>query len=123
MTARILLVEDNVVDARLLQRRFRDRPDITFDVTQTMGDAIDRLSSGTYELIVLDACLPDARPHDTVSRIMEHAGDIPIILLTGMDEHARRVLDIPDSLASFNKDAPDADGLVAAIHAALAPGP
>lgn len=56
--ARILLVEDDVVLCDLLARNLRMRK---HDV-QTAGDAVTalaRLQSATFDLVILDICLPD----------------------------------------------------------------
>ncbi len=85
---RILLVEDNDGDARLLAEYLREA--VSLPTTLIRADrfeqARDRLRAGPTDLILLDLSLPDAHGIGTVTLATEAAPDIPIIVLTGLDD-------------------------------------
>ncbi len=86
----ILLVEDNAGDARLLREMFsKERPD-SFELTHLlrMGEALEHLEKGGVDIVLLDMGLPDGYGLDTVRRARRAAPDVPVIVLTGLDDEA-----------------------------------
>ena len=59
---RLLLVEDNAADARVVERHLKDAclNQVTCDVVTTAGEAATRLQAVEYDLVLLDLGLPDA---------------------------------------------------------------
>jgi len=85
----ILLVEDDAVDCRLVKKFLsRSGPPGRFQVetADTLSQAIECLSSGSYDLVLLDLNLPDSSGIDTVQRTHETNSDVPIVVLTGLDD-------------------------------------
>ena len=80
---RVLLVEDNAGDARLLQEYLAEVPDQPFAVTVagSLREAVAAVEG--QHAVLLDLSLPDAHGIDTVSRMAEVAEGAPIIVLTG----------------------------------------
>ena len=89
-TIRILLVEDNPGDARLIQALLDDANIGVYELTmvERLRDAIDRLAKQRFEAVLLDLGLPDSDGLDSVRRIREHARESPIIVLTGQTDAA-----------------------------------
>ena len=87
-TIRILLVEDNPGDARLIQALLDDANIGVYELTmvERLRDAIDRLAKQRFEAVLLDLGLPDSDGLDSVRRIREHARESPIIVLTGQTD-------------------------------------
>ena len=85
---RILLVEDNPGDARLLRELLREAPSLRFELMQVdrLSDARRRMEQEGGDVILLDLSLPDAHGLETVTGMLEVAGDAPIIVLTGLDD-------------------------------------
>ena len=84
----ILLVEDNAGDARLVREMFsQERPD-TFNLTHvlSMNEAEIHLAKGGVDVVLLDMGLPDEHGLDTVRRAQAAAPDVPVIVLTGLDD-------------------------------------
>lgn len=83
---RILLVEDNPGDARLLRETLRDAGSLRFDLVHAdrLSDALDRIRAEPADVVLLDLSLPDAHGMDTVARMLEAAPAVPIIVLTGL---------------------------------------
>jgi diguanylate cyclase (GGDEF)-like protein len=87
-TLQILLVEDSAGDARLLREMFsKEEPD-SFELTHMlcMSDAMLHLAKGGVDIALLDLGLPDAHGLDVVRRALEVAPNVPVIVLTGLDD-------------------------------------
>ena len=90
---RILLVEDNPADARLLVELLRETGAgrVKFDHAELLESALEFLDREPFDVILLDLSLPDAQDLDTVVRVHSHAPKIPIVVLTGLDDEALAV--------------------------------
>ena len=88
--ARILLVEDNPGDARLVRENLRDAALGRFDLVHvsTMADAEEALADDAFDAVLLDLSLPDAAGLPTVSRALAAAPGVPVIVLTGLEDEA-----------------------------------
>jgi two-component sensor histidine kinase len=85
---RILLVEDNPGDVRLLQEMFSSEPAGTFELTHMprLGMALNHLAKGGVDIVLLDLGLPDGDGLDIVRRVRRLAPKVPLIVLTGRDD-------------------------------------
>ncbi|MBI2953370.1 MAG: diguanylate cyclase [Chloroflexi bacterium] len=85
---KILLVEDNPGDARLIQGALAEAGAAQFELAhcQRLGDALERLDREPYDVILLDLSLPDGHGIDTLVRAHEQAPGVPIVVLTGLDD-------------------------------------
>jgi len=88
MTARrfrVLLVEDNAGDARLIQESLADSQNEPFDIetADRLATALLRLKQGGIDAILLDLALPDSTGQETFAKAKAQAPAIPIIVLTG----------------------------------------
>ena len=101
-TARLLLVEDDVIFAELTQvilaqRGFAERQ---ITVAGSIADATQFLRSGKVDLVLADLSLPDAVGLEVVRRCRELAPHVPIIVLT-----ANRDVDLAlDALSAGAQD-------------------
>ncbi len=84
---KILLVEDNPGDARLFREFLKDAGSSNIDLTHTdyLEDALKLTDKDDYDLILLDLSLPDANGLETVNKTHEHVPDLPIVVLTGLN--------------------------------------
>ena len=87
---RILLVEDNPGDARLLRELLRESGSLSFDLTHVdrLADARARMEAEGADVILLDLSLPDAHGLESVTRTLEFAAQVPIVVLTGLDDES-----------------------------------
>ena len=87
---RVLLVEDNPGDARLLAELIRDVRGGQWKLVQVerLSTALERLKSESFDVMLLDLSLPDADGLDTLIRAHSGAPKIPIVVLTGHDDEA-----------------------------------
>jgi signal transduction histidine kinase len=87
---KVLLVEDNAGDARLLREMFTtERPgSIALTHLMRLSEALVHLAKGGVDIVLLDMGLPDGHGLDTVRRVRVVAPDVPLIVLTGLDDEA-----------------------------------
>jgi len=84
MSTRILLIEDNPGDARLVEIALRDDAlDCAVHAIERLEDSVSILDAGDVDLILLDLGLPDSQGLEGFHRLRAQAPDIPIIILTG----------------------------------------
>jgi K+-sensing histidine kinase KdpD len=85
---RILLVEDNPGDAILLREALREIDSPPFELIHVdhFNAAIQYLRQECFGAVLLDLSLPDANGIDSVVRMQREVDDIPIIVLTGLDD-------------------------------------
>ena len=84
----ILLVEDNLGDARLAQELLDECSDFDAHVTNVgrVSDARSVLSKQAIDLIFLDLGLPDSKGLEGLRRLTSMMLNAPIIVLTGSDD-------------------------------------
>jgi PAS domain S-box-containing protein len=89
-TIRVLLVEDNPGDARLLREVVREAEGAHIQLTHvdTLAKALGKLDSDQFDVVMLDLSLPDADGLDTLVRTHARAPSVPIVVLTGLDDEA-----------------------------------
>ncbi|MFW5867566.1 MAG: AAA family ATPase [Armatimonadota bacterium] len=84
----ILLVEDNVGDARLLREMIQDAGGTDVDLAHVpdLTTAFDRLSSDAFDVVLLDLGLPESRGLATFMKMHEEHSEVPIVVLSGLDD-------------------------------------
>lgn len=87
---RILLVEDNPGDIRLLQEHLKESSAYRFQITQAgrLSTGLECLAEARFDAVLLDLSLPDSQGLDTLVRLHEAAKDVPIVVLTGIEDEA-----------------------------------
>jgi len=88
-TTNVLLIEDNPGDADLVRLRLIEgKSPVKVNCVNRLSDGLASLSRETPSLVLLDLNLPDSRGADTFRRVMEHAPNVPIVVLSGHDDEA-----------------------------------
>ena len=92
-TFRILLVEDNPGDARLVREHLKNAAAFRADLAhaERLSDAQRVLGTDRFDVVLLDLSLPDSKGLDTIVGAKEHARGIPIVVLTGLDDEGLAV--------------------------------
>jgi signal transduction histidine kinase len=87
---KVLLVEDNAGDARLIRESLADSTGCSFDVetADKLATALLRLAAGGVDATLLDLALPDSVGWDTFEKVKKQAPAVPIIVLTGLSDEA-----------------------------------
>ena len=92
-TTRLLLVEDNPGDARLLREMVNEHGsrDIELTHVECMSDAEAYLVERAVDIILLDPGLPDAQGLGAIRRAHTAAPQVPLVVLTGLDDESLAV--------------------------------
>ena len=115
---RVLLVEDDPGDVELL-RRYLGRAGLEVEIDQVprLSDALDRLGTHAYDVVLADLGLPDACGLDSVFRIQNTAPDVPLIILSGLEDDTMAVKAVQAGAQDFlAKDRLDATLLARSIR-------
>ncbi|HEY0842183.1 putative bifunctional diguanylate cyclase/phosphodiesterase [Methylotenera sp.] len=84
---KILLVEDNQGDARLLDIMLREvLTACTLTHADTLGKAISHACLMQFDIILLDLSLPDSQGSSTFWSLHDVVSDVPIVVMTGHDD-------------------------------------
>ncbi|MBI3926688.1 MAG: response regulator [Armatimonadetes bacterium] len=84
----ILLVEDSLFDAELLEEELREvEPGgIHLDRSVRLSEALHKLSERRYDVVLLDLTLPDVVGVEAFQRLSQQAPETPVIVLTGLSD-------------------------------------
>lgn len=87
-TTKILLIEDDLEYAGALKEMLAQLKDPAFDLehTEQLSRGLARLIEGGFDMVLLDLNLPDSNGLDTFTRVHTQAPEVPIIVLTGLDD-------------------------------------
>jgi len=89
---RVLLIEDNPGDARLIREMLAEEPASQFQLhfAERLAHGLELLSkagdAGAPALVLLDLSLPDSFGLETFAKVYAHSPQVPIIVLTGNDD-------------------------------------
>ncbi len=85
---RVLLVEDNPGDARLIQEYLAESTDASYDIVAAdrLAAGLERLAQGGVDVVLLDLTLPDSQGLGTFQKLRDQAPDVPVIVLSGLDD-------------------------------------
>ncbi|CDG64973.1 MAG: two-component system, NarL family, sensor histidine kinase UhpB [Methanobacterium sp.] len=87
-TINVLLVEDNPGDALIIDQMFKQIHKIQSHIihAKRLSEGLEALDSHDFHIILLDLQLPDSQGLDTFNQVHDVAPDIPIIILTGLED-------------------------------------
>jgi PAS domain S-box-containing protein len=87
---RLLLVEDNPGDARLIREMLNERGSHNTELThvQCMSEAEKHLAEHPVDVILLDLDLPDAQGPEAIRRAQAAAPRVPLVVLTVSDDES-----------------------------------
>jgi PAS domain S-box-containing protein len=99
----VLLVEDNPGDARLIRTHLADAGADGFTVATvgTLADAAERCARPGVDAVLLDLGLPDSVGLDTLRAIRARAPDLPVLVLTGLDDEKTAVQAVQDGAQDY----------------------
>ncbi len=119
---KVLLVEDNPGDARLLREMLAEISSPRFSVTSadTLDEASQRLDRERFDVVLLDLKLPDGSRTDTIAAIHGQALKAPVVVLTGLDDEVVALWAAQQGAQDYLvKGRVDRDSLVTSIHYAI----
>jgi signal transduction histidine kinase len=93
-SVKILLIEDNMAEARLLQEFLKQSQSREFSVVhvQRLQNALQELTQDqplcSYDVILLDLTLPDSQGLSSLPMLSNYAPRLPIVVLTNTNDEA-----------------------------------
>jgi CheY-like chemotaxis protein len=100
---RVLLLEDNAVVCRVLARLVRESFECT--TAATLQEALTELRTSTWDIVLADLHLPDARGPDVERAIAEASPASALVLMSGENLRTGHGLHAPVLLKPFGRDA------------------
>lgn len=87
-TIKILLIEDNMGDYRLIEDMLKEIEDFIPELAHAdrLTSGLDSIAKNGKDIIITDLSLPDSSGIHTFYQVLSHAKGIPIIILTGFDD-------------------------------------
>ncbi|MDD5328009.1 MAG: PAS domain S-box protein [Phycisphaerae bacterium] len=119
---KILLVEDDLIDRKLLQRLLSQSALSISDIkpADCLRTALEFLEKDHFDVVFLDLGLPDSQGIDTFTAIYDRAEDIPIIVLSGLDDEKMAVTAVKKGVQDyFVKGQIDSNLLTRAVRYAI----
>lgn len=119
---KILLVEDNPADADLLQEILDEADETQWSLVhvERLSEALHTLNENYFDVILLDLSLPDKQGLGTIAQTHEAAPDLPIVVLTGLNDKAIALEALRQGAQDYLvKGKIDSDLLVRAIRHAI----
>jgi diguanylate cyclase (GGDEF)-like protein len=117
----VLLVEDDPGDRRLVAEMLRDVGAAAVVTScARLEEAIEPVTRGLADLVLLDLSLPDSSGIEGVRRLRAAAPDIPVVVLSGLNDN-RVALEAVQAGAQdyLNKDDVDGEALTKAMRYAV----
>ena len=88
---RILIIEDNFKDVRLIQEMLKEIPSFSFEFkhVERLDEGLKCITNDKFDVLLLDLNLPDSSGIETFIKAYKNAPHLPIVILSGAaDEEA-----------------------------------
>lgn len=87
---RVLLVEDNDGDARLVREMLAESRRGDYEVLHVryLNEALNELKKGGIDVALLDLSLPDSHGSTTITSVYVAAPEVPIVVMSGTDDES-----------------------------------
>jgi DNA-binding NtrC family response regulator len=82
----ILLIEDNPGDVRLVKEMLYEEDKVHISCAASLEEGLEHLKDLVCDIILLDLNLPDSNGFGTFLELHKRVPDIPVIILTGLDD-------------------------------------
>ena len=89
-SGRVLLIEDNRAQARLIREQLSDVKAGSFemDLADRLSEGLSQLENGDFAGVLLDLSLPDSQGLETLNAVRAKAPDVAVVVLTGLNDEA-----------------------------------
>lgn len=88
LTIRVLLIEDNPGDARLVEIMLSQVENAYFEVShaEQLHRGMELMKEAEFDVLLLDLSLPDSNGMETVNRMQAVASSLPLVVLSGRED-------------------------------------
>jgi two-component system cell cycle sensor histidine kinase/response regulator CckA len=85
---RVLVVEDDLIFQKIIQTYLQKSTTVLMSVVLagSLADGLGLLASEKVDAVLLDLTLPDSEGLETLQRLHDHSPELPVIVLTGLDD-------------------------------------
>lgn len=89
---KVLLIEDNPGDARLITRHLQksslpeEAEELELTHVETLTEGLEHLEESAYDFVLLDLGLPESTGLETLDQVLSHSPELPVVVLTGLDD-------------------------------------
>lgn len=103
LSTKMLLVEDNPGDARLLREAIAEITESKFELThcETLAQAIESILSSKPDVVLSDLGLPDAQGLEAVRRLHRAAPEVPIVILSAVDNETLAIQSLQEGAQDY----------------------
>ena len=119
---RVLLIEDNRIEARRTESWLTANQEVAFDVewVERLESGLQRLARGGIDVVLLDLNLPDSRGLETFAALHERAPGVPVVVLTGEQDESMGILAVQQGAEDYQaKQHVDAGALARIVRFAV----
>jgi len=90
---RVLMIEDNPRDARLIREMLSEVRGTLFNLkwVDKLSTGLEILATGGVDVLLLDLLLPDSQGLNTFAKAYAQVPEMPIVVLTGLDDETLAV--------------------------------
>ena len=90
---RVLLIEDDPVDHQLIKLSL-SKSASAFELVwaQTLESGLLKFGENTFDVVLTDLSLPDSFGLETVKKIRDYNRDVPIVVLTTLNDNDVRLI-------------------------------
>jgi diguanylate cyclase (GGDEF)-like protein len=90
---KLLLIDDNLDDARIIKGMLNEAVEIleqtiTFDITVAshLEQGLRRLEQERFDIVLSDLTLSDAQGLEAIQRLLSHASELPVVLMSDVND-------------------------------------
>jgi phosphoserine phosphatase RsbU/P len=100
---KVLLIEDNPLDVRLIAIMLRDSGGglVQLENVERLDAGLARLEKGGIDVVLVDLSLPDSHGLETFERVHAFAAKVPIIVLSGMSDETTAVTAVHEGAQDY----------------------
>ncbi len=101
---KVLQIDDDEIDVRLVKRSLAKSPHtnkFNMESANTLAGGIELLNANQYDIVLLDLGLPDSNGIETVQKICQVNPNIPIVVLTGLENEETGLEAIKSGAADY----------------------
>ncbi len=120
--SKILLIEDNEADARLVEIYLEDADSIDCEIVHkaTFNGGMEALRQENFDAVLLDMNLPDSQGFETIEKLLSEFPDANVLVLTGMEDKKFGINAVRSGAQDYlMKDQLDSDWLSKSLRYAI----